>query len=93
MFTLETDKSKYFRVKRGQSAKEIERFFNLPVNGEVFGGRIIYLTDENFVSYTATVGDTYKTIALKFGADEEKLKNLNGNKPVYPTCKIFVPCK
>lgn len=93
MFTLVTDRSKYFRVKRGQSAGDIEKVLKTPVSGCVFEGRIIEVAEGNFTLYTARVGDTYRTVALKFGADEEKLKRANGNKPVYPTCKLFVPFK
>lgn len=92
MFTLVTDRNKYFRVKRGQSAAELEAALNVPVQGEAFAGRIVEVSD-GYVRYTAEVGDTYRTVALKFGADEELLKKTNGNKPVYPTCKLFVPCK
>ena len=84
MFTLVTDRSKYFRVKRGQSAEELESELKTPVSGAVFAGRIIEVAPGNFQRYAAQVGDTYGTIALKFGA---------GFKPVYPTCKLFVPCK
>ena len=93
MFTLVTDRSKYFRVKRGQSAGEIEKVLKTPVSGALFEGRIIVVRDENLTVYTAAVGDTYRTVALKFGADERQLKEINGSKPVYPTCKLFVPCK
>ena len=93
MFTLVTDRSKYFRVKRGQSAADIEKVFGIPVNGEVFSGKIIPLNSGKFVRYCAAVGDTYRTVALKFGVDEGLLKEVNGNAPVYPTRKLFVPCK
>lgn len=92
MFTLFTDRSKYFRVKRGQNACEIERVLKSPVHGNVFAGRIIELGDKNLKQYVVSVGETYHTIALKFQADEELLKKTNGYKPVYPTCKLFVPC-
>ncbi len=91
MFTLVTDRSKYFRVKRGQCAKEIENVFDFPVNGRAFAGAIVVIGEKNLVRYTAKVGDTYRTVALKFGTDEDRLKSINGNKPVYPTCKLFVP--
>lgn len=92
MFTLITDKSKYFRVKRGQTAAAIEKTLSVPVLGQTFSGRIIIIGNENLIPYTAEVGDTYRTIALKFGTDETELKKINGFKPVYPTCKLFVPC-
>ena len=93
MFTLVTDRSKYFRVKTGQSAAEIESTLNTPVTGTAFAGKIIPVGENNLRRYVAEVGDTYRTIALKFGADEEQLKKVNDFKPVYPTCKVFVPCK
>ena len=93
MFTLVTDRSKFYRVKRGQSADEIESVLKIPVRGEAFTGRIIEVGDTAYTRYIADVGDTYRTIALKFGADEAMLKEANGNKPVYPTKKVFVPFK
>ena len=93
MFTLITDRSRYFKIKRGQSSGEIEEVLNTPVCGKPFVGRIIRVADERLFKVTADVGDTYRTIAVKYGADETHLKEINGNKPVYPTCKIFVPKK
>lgn len=91
MFTLITDKSRYFKIKRNQSAGDVENMFGTPVNGECFSGRIIKLSKEKLICVTATVGDTYSSIAKKYGVSEEKLKEINRLKPVYPTCKIFVP--
>lgn len=91
MFTLITDRSRYFKVKRNQSAGDVENTFDTPVNGECFSGRIIKLSRERLIKATATVGDTYATLAKKYGVSEEKLKEINSSKPVYPTCKIFVP--
>ena len=91
MFTLVTDKSKYFRVKRGQSAADIESVLKTPVCGKVFEGAVIRVRGGRFLKYSAKPGDTYKTVADKFGISEEELKKLNADKPVYPTCKLFVP--
>ena len=93
MFTLITDKSRYFKIKRGQSLNEIERVLNTPVCGNVFAGRIIKVADEPLIVIAAGVGDSYRTIADKYGVSQPHLMELNGNKPVYPTCKIFVPKK
>ncbi len=93
MFTLVTDKSRYFRVKRGQVSEDIEKALGMPVIGEVFAGEIIPVIDIKLTLYTAAVGDTYRSIALKTGADEATLKKINGGKHIYPTCKLFVPCK
>lgn len=92
MFTLITEKSRFFRVKRGQSRDEIEKFFVSPVDGKAFAGRIVEVNG-NLSVCTAAVGDTYRTLAAKLGADEDVLKKINYNKPVYPTCKIFYPRK
>ena len=91
MFTLVTDKSKYYRVKRGQSERDVQNVFKAPVCGKVFEGAIIRIMQENFTEYSAVPGDSYKSIAQKFGVQEEELKKLNSGKPVYPTCKLFVP--
>ena len=93
MFTLITDRSRYFRIKRGQSSREIERVLNTPVCGRVFDGRIVKVAEERLVAVTAGVGDSYRTIAARCGVSELHLKEINGNRPVYPNCKIFVPKK
>ena len=93
MFTLVTDRSKYFRVKRGQVSEEIEKALGTPVIGAAFAGAIIPISDVKLTLYTAGVGDTYRSISLKTGADEATLKKINGGKHIYPTCKLFVPCK
>lgn len=92
MFTLVTEKSRFFRVKRGQNGEDIEKFFLSPVCGKAFAGRIIEI-QRNLSVCTATVGDTYRTLAAKLGEEEGVLIELNGGKPVYPTCKIFYPRK
>ena len=93
MFTLVTDRSKFYRVKRGQSAQDLEKVFEIPVIGSVFSGRIIEVGDTPYRRYTAEVGDTYRSVALKFGVDENLVREANGGKPVYPTKKIFVSFK
>ena len=93
MFTLITDKSRYFKVKRGQNARDIEEVLNTPVRGNVFAGRIIEVAEERLVQVSVGVGDSYKTLALKYGVPESQLREINGAKPVYPTCRIFVPKK
>ncbi len=92
MFTLVKEKNGFFRVKRGQSAEEVESALKTPVTGKAFAGRIIEVKN-NLELYVAQVGDCYRTIAEKTGADEDALRELNGGKPVYPTCRIFVPLR
>ncbi len=93
MFTLVTDRSKFYRVKRGQSARDIENVFEIPVRGAAFSGEILEIGDIFYTRYVADVGDTYRTIAEKFGTDPFLLEEINGGKPVYPTRKLFVPYK
>lgn len=90
MFTLTMQKSGYFRVKEGQTAEEIEKVLRVPVSGEVFSGRIIVLKG-NYALHTARAGEGYKSIALRYGADEEELKRANSFKIIYPTCRVLVP--
>lgn len=92
MFTLVTDKSRFYRIKGGQSAASVESALCVPVAEEAFAGRIIPVPSVRFTIYTAEVGDTYKRVAEKFSVEESELKTLNGNLPVYPTARIFVPC-
>ena len=92
MFTLVTAKSKYFRIKRGQSADEVESRLCIPVGGDAFCGRIIESKDK-FDFYIAKPGDSYRSVAEKSGVAEAELREINGNKIVYPTVKLFVPCR
>ena len=62
------------------------------VGGAAFAGRIIEVK-RNLSVHIAAVGDTYRTIAAATGCKEAALRELNGAKPVYPTCKIFYPRK
>jgi len=90
MFTLTMQKNGYFRVKDGQTAEEIERVLSVPVSGEVFSGRII-VTEGNYAIHTARAGEGYKTIAARYGVDEEELKRINSFKTIYPTCSVLIP--
>lgn len=89
MFTLLTDKSRYFRIRRGQSKEEVESVLITPVDA-AFAGKIICV-QKNITVYRARVGDTYKSVAQKFGVDKDELEALNKNRPVYPTAKLFIP--
>lgn len=92
MFTLISDKSKYFRVKRGQTKKDLEEGLKIPVEGEVFAGRILF-KEEEYDVYIVKPLETYSQIAEKLNVAETELKKINSFKPLYPTCKLFVPCK
>lgn len=92
MFTLVSDRSKYFRVRRSMSAAEIEAVLGFPVFGEVFTGRIIEMREKMTV-YTVRPAESYSSISKRTGIAEEELKEINNHKPLYPSCRLFVPCK
>ena len=92
MFTLVTAKCKFFRVKRGQSGEEIEAALKKPVPPDAFGGKIIE-TDGEYTVYEARPFDSYKTVAERFGIAEKELEEANFSRIIYPTRKLFVPCK
>lgn len=85
---LELDRSKFYRIKCGQTAREVEKTLGVPVNN-CFGGAIISITDCKV--HTVQPFETYSTIAEKYGTIEGVLKNFNGARSLYPTCKIFIP--
>ena len=90
MFALVRENYKYFRVKSGQSVSDIERELEIPVSGAIYGGRILR-ADKKCRIYSVKVGDTYRSVSLKEGVDEETLKEFNSNAPIYPTKKLYIP--
>ena len=91
MFTLVTDRSKYFRVKRGQTKAEVEAVLCIPVKN-CFCGAIAEV-GEKMEIYTCLPLESYASLSRKLGIPAEELKRVNFSKPVYPSCKLFVPCK
>ena len=90
MFALVRENYRYFRVKSGQSVSDIERELEIPVSGTIYGGRILR-ADKKCRIYTVKVGDTYRSVSLKEGIDEDTLKELNSFAPLYPTKKLYIP--
>ena len=90
MFALVRENYRYFRVKSGQSVSDIESELQIPVPGGTFAGQILR-ADGKCRIYTVKVGDTYRSICLREGVDEEKLKELNFFAPLYPTKKLYIP--
>ncbi len=91
MFTLVTDRSKYYRVKRGQNRKQVEETLLTPCPLDFCGAVIPVL--ENLTYYSVKPHETYKTISEKFGCGERELREINRDRPLFTTCKMFVPCK
>lgn len=85
---LQLDKSKFYRVKSGQTVREVEKVLGVPLNN-CYEGAIIELTDCSM--HTVQPFETYASIAHKYGIEEQLLKEFNGERPLYPTCKIFIP--
>ena len=90
MFALIRENYRYFRVKSGQSASDIERELQIPVPCGLFCGQILS-ADRKFRVYTVKVGDTYRSVCLKEGVDEQTLKEVNFHAPLYPTKKLYIP--
>ena len=88
MQMLQLDRSKFYRVKRGQTAKQIEKVLSVPANS-CFDGAVIVV--ENCSEYSVQPFETYSSVAAKLRVQEDILKNFNGNRPLYPSCKIYIP--
>ena len=82
------EKSTYYRVKRGQTETEVENTLETPASA-CYPGAVIVI--EDCFRHTVRPFESYQSIAKKYGVDEEELTKLNGNRPLYPTRKIFVP--
>lgn len=93
MFTLELERNKFYRMKKGQSAAEAEKVFSCPFAADLRCGSIVPLSLQPLKIYTVRVGDDYKKIASAFCVDVERLKELNGNKTLYPTRAVFLPAE
>ena len=91
MFTLVSEKSKYVRVRRGVELTDLEKELKAPVK-EVFAGEIVPRGEEMLL-YVAKPLENYAVIARKFGVGESELKDANFARPVYPTCRLYVPKK
>lgn len=74
------------------SAAELEAELSFPVFGEVFAGRIIEVR-EKMAIYTVKPADSFLSVSKKTGIAVEELVKINGDKPLYPSCKLFVPLK
>lgn len=91
MFILSAEKSKFYKIKRGQTKREVSLFLSRPIAGECFSGRIIP-ADTDYTVCIANAGETFFSLSQKWGVPENELKELNGGI-IYPGCKILVPHK
>ena len=88
MSTLVIGKSAFYRVKSGQTGAEVEKTMRIPASG-AFAGAILPV--EEYVVHRAQPFESYESIAQKYGITSEKLKAVNGGRPLYPSCKVYVP--
>ena len=89
MYELKLSKPAIYRVKEGQTSSQIAETFGCPVPPDIVCGDIVFVFSSEM--YSARVGDTYSSIAARFGVDVSELERLTGKRPVYPTCKIIIP--
>lgn len=90
MFSLKLERGKYLVVRGGVSKSQLVDIYKMPINGEIYDGKIIEVLPVSGYCY-AQIGDSYEKIAAREGCDLAKLKNLNGNSTVYPTKRIWLP--
>ncbi len=88
MKLLELDKSRFYRIKRGQTAEEAEKTLSFPV-GDCFEGKIICV--KKCTAYAVKPFETYASVAAAHGTDGESLAAFNFNRPLYPTRIIYIP--
>ncbi|MDE5789211.1 MAG: hypothetical protein K2H78_02215 [Clostridia bacterium] len=89
MFSLVKEQGKYLRVRGRVKKEDIISAFSCPV-GDVFCGAIIEIKPPKRYCY-ALAGDTYASIAARENVDQKELTELNDNKTVYPTLRIWLP--
>ncbi len=91
MFTLIPEKSRFYRVKRGQNAREVSISLGQPVLEDLSGGMIIPVND-GYIIHEAGEGETFYSLSQKFGVSEDAVKKANGGV-IYPSCKLFIPSR
>ncbi len=82
------DRGDFYRVRRGQTPSMIESVLNFPVK-ECFDGAVLPV--EACTVHIVRTGETYFSIASDYGTEEETLKNFNNFRPLYPSCRVFIP--
>ncbi len=89
MFLLETERGKYLKIRAGVKKEEIIRTFQIPVEDNLFEGKIIVLSEAKKYCF-ALAGDTYEKIAERNSVNAYELKKLNGEKEIYPTMRVWL---
>ncbi len=87
---LQPGVGKFYRVKSGQSQREVEKFLSCPANG-CFAGAVIPVSC--CAVHTVRPFETYFILSQQYGVEEETLKQFNGNRPCCPSNKIYIPSR
>ncbi|MGN0806641.1 MAG: hypothetical protein ACI4MC_06335 [Candidatus Coproplasma sp.] len=90
MFSLNVERGKFLVVRGGVDASELMDIYKMPVDGELYEGRIIEILPASGYC-RAQVNDSYEKIAERYNCDQNKLIGLNKNAVVYPTKRIWLP--
>lgn len=90
MFSLKVERGKFLVVRGGVSSTELMDIYKMPIDGDVYEGRIIQVLPVSGYCY-AKVGDTLEKIAKRENCDLNKLKDLNKDSVIYPTKRIWIP--
>ena len=89
MYSLVKERGKYLRVRGNVGKEDIISAFSCPV-GDVFRGQIIEIKTAKRYCF-ALAGDTYAAVAARESVDEEQLRELNFNRVIYPTMRLWLP--
>lgn len=90
MFSLFLERSRFYRVKEGQSAALVEKTFCCPV-APCAAGNVVALSAQPMRVYEARAGDDYAKVAARFHTDAALLQAVNLNRCLYPTRPVFLP--
>lgn len=90
MFSLNIERGKFIVVRGGVNATVLIDIYKMPINGELYDGKIIEVLPISGYCY-AQVGDSYEKIAKRENCNLNELKSLNCNSTVYPTKRIWLP--
>ena len=78
----------FYRIKRGQTTAMVEREICSPV-AKCFAGAVVPI--KNCFPHTVKPFETYNSIALMYGVEEDRLKSFNYSRLIYPTQVVFIP--
>ncbi|MGN0823709.1 MAG: hypothetical protein ACI4MB_01420 [Candidatus Coproplasma sp.] len=90
MFSLNVERGKFIVVRGGVNATELMDIYKMPIDGDLYEGKIIEILPVSGYCY-AQVGDSYEKIANRENCNLKTLIELNKNSIIYPTKRIWLP--